>query len=337
MCYVLSKIIEFLKKNFDTRYVCTSIAFLVFISATLLIVFTGVELSNTKGYVIEDKSKQEPTSVTESENGSTPTKPTSQNENFSIIEVSDTQINEGELVIVNKEHECMTDGFDLLSIMENKNDTYKVADYSESLNSVPLSNLNNLMSDFYSFAGPTDIYVSCGYRSYETQQGIYENSVAVNGADYADGYVSKPGYSEHQTGYVFDLALYNSAGETSTFTGEGTYSWIEENCAKYGFVLRYLEDKVDVTGINYEPWHFRYIGQEHALYVTENNLALEEYLDILKEHSKETPLQLKDIDGNVYFAYYETQNESNSVNVPKNKDYTISGDNISGYIITYRE
>ena len=330
----MSKKNNWFKSNFDSRYVCTAIAFIVFISATLLIVFTGVAMSNAGDYVEADK-KEKPTSVISPTENVDKNK---ENENFDVLQVSDTQLNEGELVVVNKEHQCLTNGLDLIGIMDNKNDTYTVADYLESLNSVSLKNLNDMMSGFYAYAGPTDIFVSCGYRSYETQKGIYDNSVAVNGSEHADVFVSKPGYSEHQTGYVFDFALYDSQGNFTDFTGEGNYSWISQNCKNYGYILRYTQEKEEVTGINYEPWHFRYVGQGHSQYITDNGLALEEYIDLLKnKHTKENPLKLTDVNGVMYYTYYEAKTDGNNVYVPKNKEYTISGDNIEGYIITYKE
>ena len=122
-----------------------------------------------------------------------------------------------------------------------------------------------------------------GYRSYETQSSIYNNNIKNKGETWTSQFSAKPGESEHQTGLALDISsvsqgggLYQSFGETE----EG--QWLKENCAKYGFILRFLDGKEDITGYTYEPWHFRYVGVEVAQYIMENNLTFEEYLKILE-------------------------------------------------------
>lgn len=117
-----------------------------------------------------------------------------------------------------------------------------------------------------------------GYRSYERQQEIYETNLKTRGTTHTNQYSAKPGYSEHQTGLVMDIScesehydLQESFGETP----EGI--WVAQNCAKYGFIIRYPEDKCDITGYAYEPWHLRYVGVTMAEYLTENTLTLDEY------------------------------------------------------------
>ncbi|MCZ0853009.1 D-alanyl-D-alanine carboxypeptidase family protein, partial [Brevibacillus laterosporus] len=107
---------------------------------------------------------------------------------------------------------------------------------------------------------------------------------------------------------------------------------IEENSWKYGFILRYPLDKTDVTGIQYEPWHIRYVGLPHSAIMQEMNLALEEYLDYLKE---EKSISVS-VDGKKYtISYYPiSQNETIKVEVPANEQYEISGNNIDGVIVT---
>lgn len=131
-------------------------------------------------------------------------------------------------------------------------------------------------------AGLNLILVS-GYRSYETQSSIYNNNIKNKGEVWTSKFSAKPGQSEHQTGLALDISsvsqgggLYQSFGNTA----EG--KWLEENCANYGFILRFLKDKEDITGYTYEPWHFRYVGVDVAKYIMKNNLTLEEYLKILE-------------------------------------------------------
>ncbi|GFZ31567.1 D-Ala-D-Ala carboxypeptidase VanY [Clostridium zeae] len=124
------------------------------------------------------------------------------------------------------------------------------------------------------------IFVS-GYRSFESQADVYERKVKSDGATEASKYVARQGSSEHQTGLAVDInsSPYYDLAEDFEKTKEG--KWVAENAFKYGFVIRYLKGKSDITGYNYEPWHLRYVGQENAKYMYENNLCLEEYIDKL--------------------------------------------------------
>lgn len=114
-----------------------------------------------------------------------------------------------------------------------------------------------------------------GYRSYHTQESIYNSYISRWGIEYTDTVSARPGHSEHQTGLAFDVGeLKSSYGETK----EGI--WLKENCHKYGFIIRYLKGKEPITGYSYEPWHIRYVGIEAATYIMKNNLTLEEYLGV---------------------------------------------------------
>ena len=126
--------------------------------------------------------------------------------------------------------------------------------------------------------------VTSGYRSTELQQMLYDNEIAsytAQGYGYeeaeqlAKGWVAFPGTSEHHTGLAVDI----SAAEYSGQSSEEMYPWFMENCYKYGFILRYPEDKTDITGINYEPWHYRYVGKKVAKEIHEQGICFEEYLE----------------------------------------------------------
>lgn len=109
--------------------------------------------------------------------------------------------------------------------------------------------------------------ITSGYRSYEKQKEIYEES--------EPGYAQKPGASEHQTGMCFDVTAMNSG---DGFETTEQYKWLRANAHKYGFIQRYPANKSHITGISYEPWHYRYVGVDAATYIYQNNLTLEEYL-----------------------------------------------------------
>ncbi len=123
------------------------------------------------------------------------------------------------------------------------------------------------------------LYEASGFRSYETQEGLYDSYVQKDGQDAADRYSARPGSSEHQTGLAIDL---NDVSDTFGETPEG--KWVAAHCAEYGFILRYPEGKEEATGYMYEPWHIRYVGEEFAQKLTDSGLCLEEYFGISSEY-----------------------------------------------------
>lgn len=125
-----------------------------------------------------------------------------------------------------------------------------------------------------------NIYCSSGFRSYESQQYIYNNYVAMDGQAKADTYSARPGHSEHQTGLAIDCNIIDDS-----FTGTPEAIWLENNCHKYGFIIRYPRNKDHITGYKYEPWHIRYLGVEKATAVYNSGLCLEEYLGITSQYT----------------------------------------------------
>ena len=113
-----------------------------------------------------------------------------------------------------------------------------------------------------------------GYRSYSTQQTLYNNYKARDGQAKADTYSARPGSSEHQTGLATDIC---TASSSAHFENTAKYKWLINNSYKYGFILRYPEGKTYITGYKFEPWHYRYVGVEAATYIHNNNITFEEY------------------------------------------------------------
>ncbi|HEY9569381.1 MAG TPA: M15 family metallopeptidase [Metalysinibacillus sp.] len=121
-----------------------------------------------------------------------------------------------------------------------------------------------------------------GYRSYDYQTTLYDNYVARDGKDAADRYSARPGYSEHQTGLVYDVGEVGREDIwlTEQFGESEAGIWIRDNAHKYGFIMRYPKGKEDITGYMYESWHFRYVGEDVATKIAKANSTLEEYLEI---------------------------------------------------------
>ena len=124
--------------------------------------------------------------------------------------------------------------------------------------------------------------INAGWRSVKYQQQLFDNKVAeyrkngmskTKAAERTRRTVQDPGCSEHHTGLAFDITVTGSS-----FKGTKQCAWITEHCWEYGFILRYPEDKTGITGISSEPWHFRYVGVEHARRMRDERLCLEEYV-----------------------------------------------------------
>lgn len=131
------------------------------------------------------------------------------------------------------------------------------------------------------------IEICSAYRSVKRQEQVFGESMkerVKDGMEYWDAYketalnVAEPGTSEHALGLALDLISneYSELDERQEETAEA--KWLAENCHKYGFILRYPSEKTNITGIIYEPWHYRYVGEEYAAEIMELGITLEEYL-----------------------------------------------------------
>lgn len=165
--------------------------------------------------------------------------------------------------------------------------------------------------------GVSHFIINSGYRDFDEQSVLYQEM----GADYA----LPAGYSEHNSGLSLDVG---SSVTKMDRAPEG--KWLKENAWKYGFILRYPMDKTDVTGIQYEPWHIRYVGFPHSAIMKEKNFSLEEYMDFLKEQKSITAT----IDHQVYKIFYYPISQNTTLAMPANGQYEISGNNMDGVIVT---
>lgn len=158
------------------------------------------------------------------------------------------------------------------------NKTYGLpSNYNPGVDSTAQSALNKMIS-----AAKKDgvsLFVISDFRSYSSQERIYNNYVSRDGKAEADRYSARPGHSEHQTGLAFDL---NSLSQSFEYSAEG--KWLAANCYKYGFIIRYPKNKESVTGYMYEPWHVRYLGTDISTKVYNSGLCLEEYLGITSKY-----------------------------------------------------
>lgn len=132
-----------------------------------------------------------------------------------------------------------------------------------------------------------DLSVASAYRSYSRQTTLYNNEVnsyvqqgyeLEEARQVAAMSVAVPGTSEHHLGLAVDFYPVSEKFESSA-----QYNWLKKNAEKYGFILRYPTEKQSITRIKYEPWHYRFVGKEHAEFMNEHNMCLEEYIEYLKD------------------------------------------------------
>ena len=118
------------------------------------------------------------------------------------------------------------------------------------------------------------------YRSYDYQKKLYNNYVKNDSKENADTYSARPGFSEHQTGLSLDVD--NIYTDYNNFEKTKEYKWMIKNCYKYGFILRFPKSKEYITGYQFEPWHYRYVGKNIATNINKHKITLEEYIQKLE-------------------------------------------------------
>lgn len=238
-------------------------------------------------------------------------------------EITKEQIYKGDLLLVNRDYPVKKDSIrsDIINVNHNSELVrgYVIFDRNLRLSKYVVKKFLNVV-DAAGKDGVQHFLMSSGYRDFKEQSKLYKEM----GSDYA----LPAGYSEHNLGLSLDVGSTQKKMEKAP---EG--KWIEENVWKHGFVLRYPKNKSNITGIQYEPWHIRYVGLPHSAIMQKKNFTLEEYLEFLKEEKEVST----EVEGKKYTVSYYKVSENTKVNVPANKQYEISGNNMDGVIVTGQE
>ena len=251
---------------------------------------------------------------------------------YVLLRMDPSDIHFGALILVNP---------DVVFVFpnEHQNDLIRIADYISDvfgitsdqmiLSASILAPLNQMMEEFNEYTGVTNVVIRSAFRSLSGQRQIFDDMVRRWGRTGALLWAALPGHSEHHTGLAFDFGI-RRGGQTEMFAGTGLYSWIPRNSHRFGFILRYPENKTSITRTNFEPWHYRYVGIPHASIMRANNWVLEEYIDWIRGYTFEEPYTFifNDIEYTIYFT------SELYVKLPYDVDFKISGNNIDGFIVT---
>ena len=236
--------------------------FIAFIIIMILLIVLGIR-------AIISKIKTEITSgemETELEN----------NKQINDNEKKKTQIDDWRLIIANSENVLPEDFKVELSNIDKE----------RQFDSRAIKYLKTMMKDMEK-DGISNVWVQSAYRSREKQQQLYENSINKylnQGKSQKEAerltteYINRPGSSDHNLGLAVDFNYVDD-----NFEDTKAFKWLKQNAEKYGFILRYPKSKEDITKISYEPWHWRYVGEENAKKINELDMCLEEYIEYLNK------------------------------------------------------
>ncbi len=280
----------------------------------------------------EDSGSTDTSGISTGEQSADTEKAQPDSELYDVISVSTADVCRGYLILVNGANEY---NFDIeekiigLYQNEDKSSTYGLSTISISCAESVLTYLNEMIDAYYEDTGDAKTVINSGYRTYDDQSGILQSRIESVGEEQAYAYVALPGHSEHHTGYAFDIV---STGENK----DG--NWLPNHCQEYGFIQRYRADKEEITGILYEYWHYRYVGIPHAEIMMNENYCMEEYIALLKGYSYSEPLYYTVDSGDTYAIYTVPVSDGETTDVPvmKNAEYTISGNNVGGFIVTIK-
>lgn len=254
---------------------------------------------------------------------------------FTTVELSRTDLSKGSLVLVNGDTPWRFPAdHTMVNVYDNAVTVYQLSGTDLQLQEPAMDAFNDMMAEFVRITGFEDVMLAEAYRSAEDQTRIYKQALAYYGENAGD-YAAKPGHSEYHSGNAVSLRLYQN-DTVMDFTGTDDCAWLLRNGYRFGFVLRYPEGKTDITGFAPLSHHFRYVGKPHAYLMRLKNYCLEEYLEYVSHYTfGGNHIQVTDNENQAYEIYYVPAEEDlTNVPVPIENDYTISGNNDDGFIVT---
>ena len=254
---------------------------------------------------------------------------------FEDLIVEDSHLNKGSLVLINNDHQyTIPADLNLILISEYRNANssngeipYSVYDkFNMKLEATATEHAHKMLSDMGKATNNDDIMITSAFRTHDEQASASKTIAA--------------GYSDHHSGMLISIKATNGP------LAEENLKWLDQNAHKYGFVVRYPEDKTEITGVSDYTQAYRYVGTAHAKYMKDNNLCLEEYVAYLKENTAHDNYLTVTLDnGAVCHVYYAKAVAGDTIQVPvkaanpdgsMNFDYVISGTNDGGVVVTVK-
>jgi len=238
---------------------------------------------------------------------------------FSETTLNNTEnLGKGSLVLINSEYPAKDSYSGLCNLESGKGYMVYNSENASVSPEVP-EHLRDMIDDYCLNTGKNNVVIyNTAYLNNE-ENSLYETD-----------------YPESVSGYSLDIAINSSYSEIIQYDGFDVEGWLAENCYNYGFIIRFPENKEEITGFEYSPYHFRYVGLPHSLIMNEKNMCLEEYTDFIKDYTSDNPLSYNSGDHEYTIYYTPAENtETTTIRIPENAEYQISGNNYDGYIISY--
>lgn len=212
-------------------------------------------------------------------------------------------IHKGDLILINKDHPIL------------KNNTYHEA----------LVSVNLLRTDIL-----LDYVAAKEFTKIISTLGCGNEIIPVS------GFIPYEEQDEHSTGLAIDIAKCSTYIDNfkPNFPKRGICSKFKKIAPLFGFIERYPKKKVAVTGVNYEPWHYRYVGYPHSLIMDEMDLTMEEYISCLNSHPQDHALKFHDDKYDYDIFSIPITEDMKEIQIPDNKTFMLSGNNVDGFIMT---
>ena len=261
------------------------------------------------------------------------------------LPVSEADLYRGFLILINSVNHLPFDYVPVNLVVSNNmaetvNQTsFAVTKYRLELQATVLESLLTMINEAWTTQAIGGYLLQSGYRDFYYQTSLHQNKIQeyrnqgyeeAEAVEAAAFWVAKPGESEHQTGLCMDLSSRSHPELEPSYAATDNGKWLAENCWRYGFIVRYAEDKSDITRIGFEPWHIRYTGRPHSDLIQQKGWCLEEYMDFLITEGGYT---FRDEEGQIWQVDYQPFGQG-SIQVPADLPYTLSGDGGNGFIVT---
>lgn len=289
----------------------------------LLLVFAILLVCNVVA-AIKDRNVEQP----DEPDTQTPEQPDEPEEpRYVTVTLTSDNVTRGDLILVNASHVYtfpVTDGH-MVNIYHSqiqaktKDEYFLVARENIMMDIDAYGAMTKMLTEFAQQSGLSTVQITDAYRSFEQQQAL--------------GSSTKAGYSDHHTGLCMALNV-RQGGKSYELADNAEYKWIYDNCYKYGFVVRYPADKSALTGVSNYTECFRYVGGVHAYVMMMSNWCLEEYVANIRAYTQEAPMKVA-LDGTDYDVFYVAATGAQTeITLPEGANYTVSGDNEGGFIVT---